>query len=81
MGINVSPSKMNLNAVNVSTLDFDIWQHFSSNWTTTHKQKLADVLKIPVAQLYKHMIGQSEPRLPFEINRGTEEGPLLHGSS
>ena len=65
--------------VNISISDFHIWQHFSSNWITAHRQKLADVPEIPVAELYKHMIGQSEPIIPFEINGHTEEGPSLLG--
>ena len=48
--------------------DFHIWKHFGSNWTTAHIQKLVDVPEIPIIQFYKHMIGHSEPILPFEIN-------------
>ena len=61
----------------ISTLDFCIWQHFGSNWTTAHIQKLVDVPEAPITQLYNHMIGHSEPILPFEINRDTEKGPSL----
>ena len=42
-----------------------------------HMETLMDIHEVPVGQLYKHMIGQSEPILPFEINRDTEEGPSL----
>ena len=31
--MNVSLDTININAINISTLDFRIWQHFSSNWT------------------------------------------------
>ena len=67
--IHVSLNKVNSSAINISTPDFHIWQHFSSNWTTTHIQKLADIPEIQDIQLYKHMIGQCEPIVPFEINR------------
>ena len=30
--MNVSLDTANINAINISTLDFRIWQHFSSNW-------------------------------------------------
>ena len=30
---NISLDTANINAINISTLDFRIWQHFSSNWT------------------------------------------------
>ena len=62
--------------INISTLDFCIWQHFDSKWTIAHMQKLADVPKVPITQLYKHMLSQSETILPFEINRDMEGPPL-----
>ena len=34
--MHISLDNANLNTINVSTLDFDIWQHFDSNWTTAH---------------------------------------------
>ena len=40
-------------------------------------QILVDIPEVPVAQLYKHMIGQGEPALQFEINSDKEEGPSL----
>ena len=75
--IHVSLHKANLNAINVSAPDFHIWQHFSSNWTTTHLQRLTDIPAIPVTWLYKHMVDQGEPILLFEVNRDTEEEPFL----
>ena len=73
----MSLNKANLNTINISTPDFHISQHFSSNWNTAHRQKLADVPEFPITQLCKHMIGLGEPILPFEINRDMEEGPCL----
>ena len=69
MTIYVCLDKANLNAINISTPDFCIWQHFCSNWTTTHLQKLADVPEIPVVHLY--MMDQGEPTVLVEINRNT----------
>ena len=51
--MNVSLDSANINEINISTLDFRIWQHFSSNWTPTNLQKLASVPEVPVAQLYR----------------------------
>ena len=42
--MNISQDTANINAFNNSTLDFRIWQHFNSNWTPPHLQKLANVL-------------------------------------
>ena len=33
MVMNVSLDTTNINAINISTLDFRIWQHFSRYWT------------------------------------------------
>ena len=73
----VSLDKANLDTINVSTLDFYIWQHFDNNWTMVHMQKLVDTPEVPLAQFYKHMIGQSEPILPFEVNQDMKEGSSL----
>ena len=75
--MHVSLYKATFNTINVSTQHFQIWQHFHSNQTTAYIQRLADVLEIPMAHLYKHMIGQSETVLPFEINREMKEGTSL----
>ena len=40
-------------------------------------QKLTDMLEVPVVELYKHMIGQSEAVLPFELNSNRDEEPSL----
>ena len=58
--MNVSLDTTNINAINISTLDFRIWQHFSSNWPSPHLQKLANVPEVPVIQLYECMINTSE---------------------
>ena len=51
MMINVSLETANINAIYISALDFRIWKHFNSNWTTPHLQKLTNV-PVPVAKLY-----------------------------
>ena len=66
--MNIPLDKTNLNVINISTPDFHIWQHFNSNRMIIHMQKLKDVPKVPVTQLYKHMISQIEPVLLFEVN-------------
>ena len=75
VAMHVSLHKANFNIFNVSTPDFCIWQQFDSNWT--HMQKLVDISEVPITQLYKHVIGQSEPILQFDINRDMEDGPSL----
>ena len=33
IGMNVFPDTVNINTINISTLDFRIWQQFSRDWT------------------------------------------------
>ena len=56
MVMNVILDTANINAFNISTLDFSTWQHFSRNWTQPHLQKLTNVPKVPLTQLYRDMI-------------------------
>ena len=77
MMMNISLDTTNINAVNVSTQDFRIWQHSNSNWTTPHLQKLANVPEVPVAQLYRHMINTSEPFHSFTIKDDDEDPSLI----
>ena len=65
--INASLDTTNINAINISTLDIRILQHFNSNWTSPHLQKLAIVSEGPVTQLYKYMIDTGEPVHLFTI--------------
>ena len=67
----------NINAINISTPDLRIWQHFSSNWTPCHLQKLANVPEVPVVQLYKHMINTSEPVNSFPIKDDYKDQSII----
>ena len=58
-------------------LDLRMWQHFSSNWTIPHMQKLANVPEMPVTQLYRDMINTSEPIHLFAIKDDDDEDPSL----
>ena len=63
--MNVSRDTANINVINISTLNFRIWQNFSSNWTPFHLQKLANVPEVPVSQLYKDTINTSTNSLIY----------------
>ena len=65
--MNVSLDTTNINTINISTVDFRIWQYFSSNWTPPHLQKLVNVPEVPDAQLYRDVINTSELIHSFTI--------------
>ena len=72
----VSLDTANINTINIPTLDFRIWQHFISNWTLPHLQKMANVPEVPATQLYRDMINTSEPNHLFTI-KDDDEDPSL----
>ena len=76
MMMNVSLDTTNINAIIISTPYLRIWQHFNSNWTTLHLQKLANVPEVPIAQLYKHMVNTSEPVHSFTMR--DNDRPIPH---
>ena len=73
----VSLDTANTNAFNISTLDFRVWQDFSSNWTPPNLQKLANVSEVPVTQLYRGMINTSEPTHLLIIKDEDEDLSLI----
>ena len=53
---NISLDMTNLNTINISSLDFHIWQHFEKHQKESQLQHLASIPSVPVDQLYRHMI-------------------------
>ena len=47
--INIILNTANLNAVNISSLEFWVWQHLEDHWNKTQLYNLADVPTVPVA--------------------------------
>ena len=76
MVMNVSLDTANINAINISTLEFRIWQHFSRNWTPPHLKKLTNIPEVPAAQLYRDKINSNEPIWPF-TNKDDEDPSLI----
>ena len=77
MVMNVFLDTANINDINISTLDFRIWQHFSRNWTQPNLQKLANVPEVPVTQLCRDVINASEQIHSFTIKDDDEDSYLI----
>ena len=77
MVMKVSIDTAGINAINISTLDFRIWQHFSRNWTQPHLQKLTNVPEVSFTQLYRDMINASEPIHSFTIKDDDDDSSLI----
>ena len=63
--VNISLHMANLNMVNISSLDFHMWQHLKDHRNETQLHLLSSIPSVPIAQLYKHMISGIKPIAPF----------------
>ena len=61
LAVNISLDIANLNMVNMSSLDFCIWQHLKDHRNETQLHHLSSIASVPIAQLYKHMISGIKP--------------------
>ena len=53
--VNVPLDMENLNMVNISSMNFCIWQHLNKHCNESQLQHLASIPSVPVGQLYSHM--------------------------
>ena len=56
----------NLNVINISSLDFCIWQHLKDHRNETQLQHLATIPSIPVSKIYQHIISGTQHLTPFK---------------
>ena len=63
--VNISLDMANLNMVNMSSLDFCIWQHLEKHWNEMKLHHLTIIPSVPVNQFYKHMVNGIHPITPF----------------
>ena len=63
--VNISLDTANLIIINISPLDFCIWQHLEDNQNETQLHHLAKIPSVQTAQLYKNMISGNEAITPF----------------
>ena len=63
--VNISLHIANLNIINISSLEFHIWQHQEDHWNETQLCHLAKIPSVPISHLYKHVISGNEPITPF----------------
>ena len=64
--VNISLDMANLNMVNISSLDFCIWQHLEDHRNETQLQHLATMPSIPVNRTYQHMISGTQHIIPLD---------------
>ena len=63
----------NLHMVNVSALDFHVWQHLKDNRSETQLQHLTTIPLILVHKIYQHIINGTQHIMPFDTNEESTE--------
>ena len=53
--VNISLDMANLNMINISSVDFHIWQHLEKHQNESQLQHLASIPSVSVEQLHRHM--------------------------
>ena len=62
----------NLNMINISSLDFHVWQHLKDQRNETQLQHLAPIPSIPVNKIYQHIICGTQHITPDESTGDTD---------
>ena len=71
--VNISLNMANLNMINISSINFCIWQHLEKDWNESQLQHLASIPLIPVGQLNSHMVKGIQHITPFSPKESTED--------
>ena len=59
LNVNISLDMANLQAVNITTLHFCVWQHMANNHSETQLQHLVTIPSMPVHTVYQHLLNSS----------------------
>ena len=63
--ISISLNTVNLNFINISALEFRIWQYLEDHWNGTLLHHLINIPLVPIDKLYKKMFTHNGPVNPF----------------
>ena len=63
--VNISLNTANLNIINISSLEFRIWQHLEDHWNRTLHHHLVNIPSVPINELYKQVVNNNRPINPF----------------
>ena len=76
--VNFSLNMANHHMVNVSALDFHVWQHLKDNSSETQLQNLTTIPSIPIHQIYQHMINGTQHIMLFDTtDESTRDTDLI----
>ena len=73
LDVTVSLNMANLHMINILAQDFYIWQHLRSNRNEVQLQHLTTIPSIPVHKIYQHMLNNTPPIIPFDMDEESME--------
>ena len=73
LDVNVSINMPNLHMINILAQDFCIWQHLRSKRSEVQLQHLTTIPSIPVHKIYQHMLNNTPPIMPFDMDEESTE--------
>ena len=73
LDVTVSINMANLHMINILAQDFCIWQHLGSNRSEVQLQLLTTIPSIPVHKIYQHMLNNTPPIMPFDMDEESTE--------
>ena len=69
--VNISLDMANFNMINISSINFHIWQHLEKHKNESQLQHLASIPSIPVGHLYSHIAQEIQHITPFSPEEST----------
>ena len=63
----------NLHMINILAQDFPIWKHLGNNRSDVQLQHLKTIPSIPVHKIYQHLLNNTLPIMPFDMNKDSTE--------
>ena len=73
LDVNVSINIANLHMINISAQGFHIWQHLGNDRSEAQLQHLTTIPSIPVHKIYQHMLNNTTPIMPFDMDEESAE--------
>ena len=77
LDVNISLNMANLHTINILAQDFCIWKHLGNNRSDVQLQHLTTIPLIPVHKIYQHLLNNTLPIMPFDMNKESTEHTLV----
>ena len=68
LDVNVSLNMANLHMINILAQDFHIRKHLGNNRSDVQLQHLTTIHSIPVHKIYQHLLNNTMPIMPFDMD-------------